>query len=94
MPTTLELSGPIRKQAISSIQQYAESDLSEPLGELAAGSLLDYFLAELAPLVYNQAVTDVQDRMQRRIAELHGEVYAEPFQYWPRLEKRRKARRA
>ena len=75
------------------MQQYAEANLSEPLGELAAGSLLDYFLEEIAPLAYNQAVTDAQDRVQRRIAELHGEVFAEPFQYWARLEKRRKGRR-
>ena len=92
MPATLELSGPTRKQAISSIQQYAEANLSEMLGEIAAGSLLNYFLEELAPLVYNQAVTDVQDRMQKHIAEVHGEIYAEPFQYWPRLEKRRRSR--
>ncbi|WP_419806533.1 DUF2164 domain-containing protein [Terriglobus sp.] len=93
MPTSLEISGPVRKQAISSLQQYAEANLSEPLGELAAGNLLDYFVEEIAPVIYNQAVTDVQDRLQQRIGELHGEVYAEPFQYWSRLEKRRKARR-
>lgn len=91
--TSLELTGPIRKQAILSIQQYAESNLAEPFGELAAGSLLDYFLEEIAPLLYNQAVTDVQDRLQQRVSELHGEVYADPFQYWSRLEKRRKGRR-
>ncbi len=94
MSIPLEFSGPVRKQAISSIQQYAESNLSEPMGELAAGSLLDYFLEEIAPVVYNRAVADVQDRLQLRVAELHGEVYADPFQYWPRLEKRRKDRRA
>lgn len=83
----------MRQQAIASIRQYAEANFSDPLGELAAGNLLDYFLQEIAPLVYNQAVADVQDRLQHRIGELHGEVFADPFQYWPLLEKRRKARR-
>ena len=94
MPASLELSGPVRKQAIASIQQYAETNLSESLGELAAGSLLDFLLEEIAPLVYNQAVADAQARMQYHTAELHGEVYAEPFQYWAKLEKRRKMRRS
>lgn len=94
MPASPELSVTNRKQAITSIQQYAEANLAECMGELAAGNLLDFFLEEIAPLVYNQGVTDAQDRMQQRLAELHGEVYAEPFQYWARLEKRRKARRS
>lgn len=93
VPTSLEISASLRKQAISSVQRYAEQNLAEPLGELGAGQLLDFFLEELAPLVYNQAVSDVQDRLQARVAELHGEVYAEPFQYWSRLEKRAKSRR-
>lgn len=94
MPASIEFPGPVRSQAVSSLQQYAELNFSEPLGDLAAGSLLDYFLEEIAPLVYNQAVSDAQARMQYRVAELHGDIYAEPFQYWPRLEKRRKARRS
>lgn len=93
MPATPELAAPVRKQAITSLRQYAEENFGEPLGELAAAGLLDYFLEEIAPVIYNQAITDAQNRMQLRIAELHGEVYAEPFQYWPRLQKRRKARR-
>ena len=93
MPASLEISAALRKQAVASIQRYAEQNLSEPLGELGAGQLLEFFLEEIAPLVYNQAVTDVQDRLQARVAELHGEVYAEPFQYWARLEKRTKSRR-
>ena len=93
MPVSIELPGPVRKQAVASLQQYADSSLDQPLGDLAAGSLLDFFLEEIAPAVYNQAVADAQDRLQHRVGELHGEVYAEPFQYWPRLNKRRQARR-
>ena len=92
MAASLEITGPLRSQAIASVQRYAEENLGEPLGELAAGNLLDFFLAEVAPLVYNQAVTDVQERLQHRVGELHGEVYADTFQYWSRLEKRRKSR--
>ncbi len=36
----------------------------------ALASIERYFLEKLAPLVYNQAVADVQDRLQARIAEL------------------------
>lgn len=93
MSTSIELTGPLRSQALASLQRYAEENLSEVLGELAAGNLLDFFLEDIAPLIYNQAVTDVQDRLQQRVSDLHGEVYADPFQYWSRLEKRRKSRR-
>lgn len=92
LAASLEITGPLRAQAIASIQRYAEENLSDPLGDLAAGNLLDYFLSEIAPLIYNQAVSDVQERLQQRIGDLHGEIYADTFQYWTRLEKRRKSR--
>lgn len=71
-----------RKSAVDSLMQYAERELPEPLGEFAAGHLLDFFLQEVGPLIYNKAIGDAQTRLQLRLAELDGDLYEEPFTYW------------
>lgn len=90
---TIELPKDARAQAISSIERYFREHMEEKIGNVAAGGLLGYFLEEIAPLVYNQAVADVQERLQARIAELDIEVHEEPFQYWPKFDRQSKARR-
>jgi uncharacterized protein (DUF2164 family) len=79
---TIELSRQVREDAIASIQRYFERNLPEPIGELPASLLLNYFVEEIGPAIYNQAIADAQVRLQQRIADLEGELYEEPFQYW------------
>ena len=90
---TIELPKHARAQAISSIERYFRENMEEKIGNVAAGGLLGYFLEEIGPLVYNQAVTDVQQRLQARIAELDLEVHEEAFQYWQKFDRHAKARR-
>ncbi len=87
-----EISKKVRGDAIVSLQRYAEENLAEPLGELPAGLLLDFFLEEVGPVIYNQAIADAQTRLQQRVLDLSGELFAEEFQYWPRVEAKRKRR--
>lgn len=79
---TIELAKEARKEAISSIERYFRENMDEPIGNIAAGALLAYFLEELGPLVYNKAVADVQERLQARVSELDIEIHADEFQYW------------
>ncbi len=88
---TMELSKQARTDAIQSIQKYFEEDVREPMGDLRAGLLLDFFLEEVGPAIYNKAIGDAQARMQQRVADLDGELYADEFQYWVRLAKKRQA---
>lgn len=81
-----------RKQAIQSIQRYFQENMEEPIGNVAAGGLLGYFLEEIAPLVYNKAVADAQDRLRTRVDELDIEVHEDAFQYWRKYEKTKKGR--
>ncbi len=81
-----------RAEAIASIQRYFADSMEEPIGNIAAGGLLGFFLEEIAPLVYNQAVADVQERLQQRVAELDIEVHEEPFQYWRKYDKARRGK--
>jgi len=45
----IDLSKHARADAIVSIQRYFEENLREPIGELQAGLLLNFFLEEIGP---------------------------------------------
>ena len=85
----IELAEQARKDAIASIQQYFEVNLPEPIGQLPAGLLLDFFVEEIGPAIYNKAVADAQTRIQQRAADLEAELYVDEFQYWPKLAAKR-----
>lgn len=80
----IELDRALRQQAVSSIERYFEQELDQRIGNIAAGALLGFFLEEIAPLVYNQAVAHVQERLAQRVAELDLEIHEDEFQYWRR----------
>jgi uncharacterized protein (DUF2164 family) len=90
--TPIEFPKEVRTRAIASIQRYFEENLSEPVGDLPAGLLLNFVLEEIGPLIYNHAIADAQARMQSRVADLAGELYADEFQYWPRYDAKRRNR--
>lgn len=89
----MELPKEIRAQAIASIQRYFEENLDGPIGNLPAGNLLDFFMEEIGPVLYNRAITDAQQRLQQRVVDLNGELFADEFQYWVKQAARRKSRR-
>lgn len=89
----IELERQQREQAVQSLTRYVEQELEQRLGNVAAGALLGFFLEEIAPLVYNQAVADVQERLAQRVAEVDMEVHEDAFQYWSRRDARRPGRR-
>lgn len=84
---TIEISKEARSQAVASIERYFRENRDEPIGNVAAGALLGFFLEEVGPLVYNRAVADVQERLQARVAELDLEVHEDEFQYWRKFER-------
>jgi uncharacterized protein (DUF2164 family) len=90
---TIEISKQARTEAIASIRRYFEENLTEPIGELPAGLLLNYFLEEIGPVIYNQAIADAQARIQQRVGDLSGELFAEEFQHWIKAGNRRKKSR-
>src|SRR5579872_827504 len=55
---SIELEKKEREVAIASIKRYFAEELPEPIGDLPAGLLLNFFLEEVGPLIYNRAVTD------------------------------------
>jgi uncharacterized protein (DUF2164 family) len=81
---TIEIPKDARKEAIASIERYFQENMEERIGNIAAAALLNYFLEEIGPLVYNQAVADVQERLRMRVDELDVEAHEDEFQYWRR----------
>lgn len=90
---TIELDKEIRSEAIRSIERYFQEHMEERIGNVAAGALLNFFVEEVGPAIYNQAVAEVQERLQARIAELDIEVHEEPFQFWRRYDAQRRGRK-
>lgn len=64
--------------------------MEEKIGNMTAAALLDFLLEELGPLVYNKAVSDVQERLQSRVMEVDIEVHKDEFQYWSKYDRQRK----
>jgi len=67
--------------------------MTEPIGEMPAGLLLNFFVEEIGPAIYNSAIRDAQAQMQQGVADLDGELYSDEFQYWPKIDAKRKNRR-
>lgn len=86
---TIKIPDPVRKQALESIQRYFSTNMDDDLSQLGAGMLLDFFIEDIGPAIYNQAVSDVQERLQARVMEVDAEVYADEFTYWPRMARNR-----
>lgn len=90
----LEIPKESRAKAIASLQRYFAAELEQNIGELKAGLLLDYFIAEVGPAIYNQAIADAQEFLQERSADLPAVYDRREFPYWDRQQKQRGAARS
>ena len=83
----VEIPKEARQQAIVSIERYFQENMEERIGNIAAAGLLNFFLEEIGPVVFNKAVAEVQERLQVRLSEIDLEVHEDEFQYWRRQDK-------
>jgi uncharacterized protein (DUF2164 family) len=77
-----------RKQALASVRRYFAEEWDQDIGDLKAGLLLDFVLAEIGPSIYNQAIGDAQVYFRDRAADLEGACYEKEFAYWPPASRR------
>lgn len=89
---TISLPDTARKQSIASIKRYFVEELDQDIGELKAGLLLDFMLKEIAPTIYNSAITDAQTYLRDRLVDLEGACSVAEFAYWPSSSVRRGSR--
>lgn len=88
----IELPREVRQQAVASIERYFQENMEEKIGNVAAAGLLGFFLEEVGPAIYNQAVRDVQERIRLRVEEIDLEVHEDEFTYWQKYAKGGKRR--
>ena len=86
---TIEIPAEARTQAIASIERYFAQEIGEPIGNMAAGALLNFFLADIGPVVYNMAITQAQQSMQSRVAELDIDLHETAFTWWHKRGQKR-----
>jgi uncharacterized protein (DUF2164 family) len=71
----IQLSEERRASLLRSIQAHFEEQFDEHLSSFRAEGLLDFFVAELGPVVYNQGVRDACAFLQEKLTDIEGEVY-------------------
>lgn len=74
--SVLKLPREEKEELILRIQEYAELELGETLGHLAAENLLSFVLEEVGPYVYNQAIKDTRATLSEQAEKLDEELYA------------------
>ncbi len=84
---TIELDKETRIAAVQSIERYFEDELEERIGNIRAAALLNFFIEEIGPSIYNRAVSDVQERLALRVAEVDIECHEDEFAYGQRKSK-------
>lgn len=73
MPITLAKDK--KKGIIRAIQTYFDEKLDREIGDLGAELLIDFFLKELGPAIYNQAILDSQAFFQDKLIDLEAQLF-------------------
>jgi uncharacterized protein (DUF2164 family) len=81
---SIALTTEARKDALASIERFADQELEVELSQIQCTHLLDYFLKEIAPSVYNGAIADAQQFMRGRLEDLEASCFQGEFTYWPK----------
>lgn len=81
---TIKLSDETEQRLTSSIKRYVSETMEEEIGDLKARLLMDFFLKELGPSIYNKAIVDAQAHMHDRVGDLDGSCFEPEFSYWKR----------
>jgi len=61
-----------RAQLIGDIRLFFQTERDEEIGELAAGTVLDFMLEKLGIELYNQGVTDSYSYLNDKIVDVLG----------------------
>ena len=80
----IKLGKETEKRLTGSIREFFREEMDEDIGDLKAMRIIEYFLKEIGPSIYNQAISDAEKYFQEKVTEL-GEAHFEPeFDFWKR----------
>jgi len=71
----IRLSPDRRAALLETLTAYYATEFDEALSTFRAEALLDFFVRELGPPVYNQGVRDAAAFVQAKLTDIEGEVY-------------------
>jgi uncharacterized protein (DUF2164 family) len=71
----IRLSDERRAGLIAAIQRHFQEEFDETLSDFRAEALLDFFVGELGPAVYNQGVRDASAYVAEKLTDIEGEVF-------------------
>jgi uncharacterized protein (DUF2164 family) len=74
-PLRIRLSADRRSALIDAMKRHFAEEFDEPLSDFRAEALLDFFVAELGPPVYNQGVRDAAGYVADKLADIEGDVF-------------------
>lgn len=78
----IELKREDKDAVLPSIKKFMLEEFETEIGDLRAGFILDYFLAEIGPFVYNKAIGDAEAFFAEKTADLPVSCYEEEQTYW------------
>ncbi|RZL65312.1 MAG: DUF2164 domain-containing protein [Variovorax sp.] len=78
----IELKKETQAAAVASIERWFTEEVGERIGNLQAAALLDFFLKEVGPSIYNQAIADAQQQLMARVGEIDIECHESEFAFW------------
>jgi uncharacterized protein (DUF2164 family) len=64
-----------RSMLLDAIANFYRDEFDEPLSDFRAATLLDFFVRELGPPVYNQGVRDAAGYIQDKLTDIEGEIF-------------------
>jgi uncharacterized protein (DUF2164 family) len=74
-PMRITLSPERRAMLVEAIQREFAEAFDEPVSDFRAQQILDFFVAELGPPVYNQGVRDASSYIADKLVDIEGEVF-------------------
>jgi uncharacterized protein (DUF2164 family) len=72
---TVQIDDERRAAVVRRLQAFFLEEFDEMLSPFRASQLLEFFLEQLGPQVYNQAVQDARAFMQQKLDDLDGDLY-------------------
>ena len=79
---SIKLRKETEKYVLDSIKRSVAENMDADIGDLKAWMFLEFFLKEIGPSIYNQAIADAQSYFQEKTADLAGSRYKAEFDYW------------
>lgn len=67
---------------LNSIKRFFNEEMEMEVGDLRAVQILDFFVGEMGPSVYNQAISDAQAYFTAKVSDLAGVHNQAEFDYW------------